>query len=178
MGSSVFIARSRTVVARDEFGRFAAECNAATRDGIEDIVKDGAAASRRYAPVGTKVDTRPGHIPLKRSIRYEARGLRGEWYSVSKHALPQELGAAPHLIVGKVRFFWTKANEWFVWNHPRFGPVGSGKRYENWTPGGGVTINHPGNPAQPFLEPAYEEVALHGGSIRRIKAAYRRHGLI
>lgn len=140
-------------------------------------MKDGARESRRIAPRGARKDPRPGHTPLHLSIRWKVEGMRGYWYSTSEHALPQELGSKPHMIVGKVKFFWLNSGEWFVWNHPKFGPRGSGKPYENWDEAGGATIRHPGNKAQAFLEPAFDRVARSGGTIRRVKASYRRHGL-
>ena len=161
----MFVAKSRTVRQRDEFGRFSARCSVATADAVRELVEKGAAASTDLAPEGKKIDTRPGHHPLKSSIESTAAGFTGYWYSTSLHAMPIEKGASAHPIHGKLHFTWKRGT--FVWNDPRF---------DNWDESG-ATVNHPGNAAQSFLEAGYNEVVRGGGTIRIVKRNYRKHGL-
>lgn len=167
--------KSRVVYSRNRAARYAKQADAAAMATVEEIIKQGARESRRLAPVGAQRDKRPGHTPLKRSIKTRIRGREGVWYSTSKHAMPIEVGAKPHFIVGKgIKFFWAKSGRWFWWNHPSFGP---GSPYQNWDPANGVVISHPGNKPQPFLEPAFEKVARHGATVRTAKRIYKRFGL-
>ncbi len=131
------IACSNKVVARNGFGRFTEACDEAARRTAQEAVERGAALSRTLAPIGHKVDGRT--IPLRDSIFSEMTGATsGRWVSVARHALPTEYGAGPHPITGDVSFFWERERRM-------------------WQPGENV-IDHPGNPAQPFLRPAYEIV--------------------
>ena len=80
----------------------------------------------------------------------------GEWYSIAPHAMFVEFGTAAHVIKGKLHFYWKGGT--FIWDDPHFGPVGSGKPYENWDESG-AWVFHPGTGAQPFLRPSYDRVA-------------------
>jgi hypothetical protein len=151
-------AKSRVVMARDNFGRFAARCDEAAVATVARTVKEGEEAARALAPVGKASGRKKGDIPLRRSMRSTSEGTRGYWYSISQHALYVELGTSPHIIKGRLHFFW-KGGE-FVWNNPHFGPVGSGRLYENWDESG-AWVFHPGTRAQPFLRPSYDQVARH-----------------
>lgn len=145
-------ARSKVVYTRN-FGKFARECEVAASKTADEVAKEGAKASRKMAPVGAKRDRRPGHTPLKRSIKVRKTGkARAEWYSTSAHALHVEFGTAPHFIIGNSVFFWENKGGWFVWNNPRY-------HHWNWDEINGVVIDHPGAKAQPFLIPAYDAVA-------------------
>lgn len=161
MADAIVTAKSRTIFKRSSFGRFAAECDVAATKTVEDTIKLGAATSRSMAPASgynvASYSKKPGYVPLRRSIRTRMRGATsGEWYSIAPHALFIELGTAGSTRhMGKARFYWKGGL--FVWNRPEFGPIGSGKDYENWD-ATGVWIRHPGNNANPFLEPAYDRV--------------------
>lgn len=151
--ATVVRARSKAVYARSSFGEFARECEAAADRTALKTAQAGARASRQLAPVGAKRDGRPGHVPLKKSIKSRMTGkARAEWYSVSKHALFVEFGTGPHFIIGKMSFDWSNAGTFFYWNNPKY-------YHYNWDETNGAVIRHPGAGAQPFLLPAYEMVA-------------------
>jgi hypothetical protein len=133
---------SNRVIMRDSFGRFIAECKQAGPKTVKDMVQDGAKLSRQMAPVGRDHDTRS--IPIKQSINYRVAGTTGYWFATARHALFQELGAGPHLILGSpfLQFFWEAEGR--MWVPGAMGPQD--------------VVNHPGNPPQPFLRPAYEVI--------------------
>ena len=144
-----------TLVARNEFGRFISECEAAATRTVEKAVEQGAELSRAMAPIGHKPD--PRTIPLKDSITtvmFSARS--GAWGSSARHALAQEQGASAHEITGFLGFYWEEKGKSFVWDDPR---------YDNWNEEEGATVHHPGNDAQPFLYPAYRVIAQRLGGI-------------
>lgn len=131
------LAVSNRVIMRDNFGRFRRECELAMGETIKQAVEDGAQLSRDLAPVGHKRD--PRTTKLKDSITaVVVSRTQGYWQASARHALAQELGAAPHEIPGEVHFFWEREGRW-------------------WEPGTN-TINHPGNAAQPYLRPAYQAI--------------------
>lgn len=141
---------SNKVIARNNLGRFIAECEIAGHRTIERAIDEGAQMSRREAPRGSKHD--PRTVPLKDSIVGVAHGTSGYWYSFARHALPQELGATPHPITGspELSFFWEEeGRNW----------IPASIYYKQ--PGLVDVINHPGNAPQPFLRPAYEYVMLN-----------------
>lgn len=142
-----YLAVSNRVYSKNALGQFAARCERAGVKTVEKAVTEGAKMSRKLAPEGSKVD--PRTVPLKDSIFSHNVGTYGFWYSVARHAMPQEFGAGPHVITGDPSLgFWWEAEG------------------RNWipaavyfkSPGLIDVINHPGNPAQPFLRPAYEVV--------------------
>ena len=137
-----YLSISNRVHYRDNFGRFIAQCKAAGPKTVEDMVKDGAKLSRQMAPVGSDDD--PRSIPIKQSINYRVAGTSGYWYATARHALAQELGAGPHTIMGSphLQFYWD--NEGRMWQPGAMGPVD--------------IVNHPGNPPQPYLRPAFEVI--------------------
>lgn len=142
------IAVSNRVIARNGIGQFRVACERAAERTIKRAVNDGAELSRSFAPVGPKHDERT--IPLAASIKARMTGsTSGEWYSTARHALPQEFGAGPHVIAGNphLRFFWEAAGRMFV---------PAEEFYHQ--PGLVSIVNHPGNPASPFLRPAYNQV--------------------
>lgn len=157
--------RSNFVVARDNTGRFLAGVDRRARKTVERGVERGARYSRQLAPRGKnrhRYDSRPGYVPLKNSIRTRVSisGTQGYWYSIAPHAKYVEFGTDPHLIEGKLVFWWRGGLFW--WDNYRYGPVGSGKPYENWVEGQGAWVYHPGTKAQPFMRPAYERLRLGG----------------
>lgn len=132
------IAVSSHVIARNEMGRFIEDCKLAARQTVEDLVNEGADLSRALAPSGHKVDPRTTKLKASISSTMVSR-THGYWYAEARHAMAQEFGAGPHPIPGNVSFLWEREGRW-------------------WIPGTN-TINHPGNPAQPYLRPAYQAVA-------------------
>ena len=141
------------VAARNGLGQFIKECEVAGGLTVQDMVDMGAAESRRQAPVGHKHDRRS--IPLRESIHSEMTGrTSGRWVATARHAMFVEKGTGPHEIVSShFSFFWENAGRM-------------------WIPGLFQTpdiINHPGTPAEPYLEPAYHKV------MARWRALARRH---
>lgn len=153
------VATSKMVFERNRIGQFAEACERAAESTMRRTVAEGARMSREFAPTGhnrARYAARPGYVPLKRSIKTHFEGRhRGYWYSIAPHAKYVEEGTSAHIIKGKLRFFW--GGGYWYWNNPMFGPVGSGKPYENWDESGGW-VRHPGTHAQPFLMPAYKYV--------------------
>lgn len=142
---------SNRVIARNSIGRFIEACSEAAFETVQDSIKEGAKLSREMAPVGHKHDSRT--IPLRDSIEWTMTGrTSGHWQATARHALPQELSAAPHEIVGSpgLRFFWEARGRMFE----------PAEIYYN-EPGLVTVVSHPGNPAQPYLRPAYEIVMGH-----------------
>jgi hypothetical protein len=150
------IATSNQVIVRNNMGRFISELEAAGGATVDDMLKEGAALSRALAPRGKK-PTRRGDIPIADSIfiRKISR-TAGVWGSASKHALPQETGSKRHDIPGNpgLRFWWERKGRMF---EPAKGKI--------------TVVDHPGNPAHPFLRPAYERV--FGGWMKFARKNYR-----
>jgi hypothetical protein len=141
----VELAVSTRVYARNSLGQFIADCKGAGSATVESLVSDGADLSRDLAPVGGKPD--PRTIPLKDSIGWVMlSATSGAWFATARHALPTEFGGAPHIIEGNpgLRFYWEEAGRMWIPASDFYGQ-----------PGLVDVINHPGNPAQPYLRPAY-----------------------
>lgn len=139
------------VSARNSLGQFIRQIEDAGHDTVEDLIEMGAAEARRQAPRGTRHDRRT--IPLADSIFTRMFSKNdGMFGSSARHALPQETGAKPHIIVSdKFNFFWENAGRM-------------------WIPGlfrNPDIINHPGNPPQPFLRPAFNLVMSRWREIAR-----------
>lgn len=140
---------SPRVVARNGFGQFARDCDRAGQQTVEDLVEEGAQLSRALAPKGAKPD--PRTQKLAQSITTRMRGRKsGYWVAEARHAMPQETGARRHTIVGDpdLRFFWVRKGRMFIPARELDGATGDEI----------TVVNHPGNPARPFLRPAYEIV--------------------
>lgn len=135
---------STRVIARNNFGRFIADVEGAATATVEEAIEKGVTMSKGMAPVGSRHDSRD--IPIIDAFYTHMLGrTSGVWGNDSGHALFQELGTGPHLIIGSpfFRFFWESAGRW--WIPGLFGDQD--------------IINHPGNPPQPFMKPAYEVIA-------------------
>lgn len=129
------IAVSNKVIARDEFGRFIAECEAAGIATMRDIANKGAELSREFAPVGKRDDPRTRH--LKESITAHYSGTTAYWKADARHAvIVEKTGSVWHTQTGDVSFFWEKAGRM-------------------WKPGINL-IRHPPTAPKPYLRPAYE----------------------
>lgn len=130
------VAVSNRVIARSSFGRFIQACSIAGENMMRDMAEDGAQLSRELAPKGAKDDPRTPH--LADAITAHHTATSAQWQATARHALAQELGGAAHLQSGWVHFFWEREGR-------------------EWEPGWNM-INHPGNPAHPYLRPAYEAI--------------------
>ena len=138
------------VAARNNLGQFISDIERAGEATVRQMVEEGAKLSRAQAPVGVKHDRRT--VPLKDSIFTQMHGrTNGSWFSVARHALAIEKGARAHLIVGDpfMKFFWEAAGR--MWIPGLYGEPD--------------IINHPGNEAQPFMEPALVQVMSRWRSI-------------
>ena len=142
---------SNKVIVRDEFGQFIADVMGAATKSIQEAVDEGAALSRKLAPSRARKDART--IKLNKSIRSEITSrTSGQWIATARHALPIELGAAPHDLPGNVSFFWEEQGRpWYAYNSP--------EAFENLGWSGNEIIRHPGNAPQPYLRPAYVKIA-------------------
>ncbi len=132
-----------SIFARDSFGRFIAESDAAGTRVVDRLVIDGARYARSLAPSKT------GRLRATiQPIMFSSR--EGSWTVGTHYWEAQEEGASPHPITGQVRFYWTKMDRM-------------------WRPGSN-TISHPGNPAVRFMEHSYDRV--RGESSAVMRAAY------
>lgn len=132
---------SRAIMERDRFGQFISAIERAGDDLLEDYANKMSRSAKEKAPVRSG-RLRDGIMPVRLG--------HNEWRVVSTapHAMPIEKGARPHPISAYVRFFWEKQGR--VWMHP--------DEYFNLTGHAGADpIMHPGNAAQPYLEPAFEQ---------------------
>ena len=123
------------VIARNNFGRFIAECEQAAENTVEDTVSEGADIAASLAPKRT--------LRLASSIKpFMLSRTSGVWGSNVPYAAAQEKGAAPHPISAYVSFYWHKVGR--QWLPP--------PAYERITGRPGADpIQHPGNPARHFL---------------------------
>ena len=140
------IAISNRVVARNSLGRFIADCEQAGHDTVDKLVERGESLSRRMAP------KRSGALAASISSHMLSR-TSGVWQAMAPYALFQERGTTPHIMIGNefFSFFWDEAGR--MWVPGLFGSPD--------------IINHPGNPPQPFLRPAYEAVMAMAMSVAR-----------
>lgn len=142
------VAFTTKVFWRNDIGQFAAACERAGTETVKAAIEEGADISRMLAPKGDKID--PRTIPLAASIQSEMTGATsGRWFATARHAAPQEFGGRPHPITGRVMFWWEKEGR-------------------PWMPGGNM-IQHPGNPAHPYLMPAYEIISKRIMEIAKAK---------
>lgn len=141
---------SNAVMESDEFNRFIALAERGGTRLMEDLADKMESRAKRYAPY------RSGR--LRRGIRAILLNNNRELRVVTDvpYGWVMEEGSRPHFIHGvRANFEWKGGR--FVWNNPRFGPVGSGKRYENWSPGYGATVRHPGTKAHYFFRRSFQE---------------------
>lgn len=141
---------TNAVMESDEFNRFIALAERSGDRLMEDLANKFEDRAQRYAPMRTG--------RLKRSIKAVLLNNNRELRIVTDvpYARVMEEGSRPHPIHG-VRATFTWKGGTFVWNDPRYGPVGSGKRYENWTPGYGATVRHPGTKGHFFFRRSFME---------------------
>lgn len=142
------LAVSNRVVARNGIGQFLTACERGAEETVKEAVKRGERMSKRMAPEGHKAD--PRTLPL-RAAMYSQMTSRtsGYWANFARHALPVEFGAGPHDIPANVHFFWEKMGRFWMTPDEYLRRTGFP---------GADPIHHPGNPAQPYLRPAYEAI--------------------
>lgn len=139
---------SPRLILRNDLGRFISEVEAGSQRLTSKLVERGAQLSRALAPVGHKHDRRT--IPLRDSIGHEMHGrTAGSWFATARHAMAQEKGGRSHIITGDphLSFYWEAAGRRWI---------PADEFYHQ--PGLVDVVNHPGNPAQPYLRPSYEIV--------------------
>lgn len=142
------VANSNHVLTRNQFGRFINAVEAGNGAALTEALNDGVEISRSLAPKGHKRDKRTRSIQDSFYIRRVSR-IEGYWGNSARHALPQETGSKRHPITGRVTFWWEKKGRL-------------------WHPGDNI-IDHPGNPAHPYLRPSYEVV------MKRMPEYLRKH---
>jgi hypothetical protein len=141
------VAVSNRVLARNNLGQFIAACQRAATETVEEAIKEGEDLAKDFAPEGHKKD--PRTVTLREGMYHKMlSATSGEFGCRARHALPQEFGAVPHDITGNVTFWWDAEGR-------------------PWLPGHNV-IKHPGNPASPYLRPAYSAIMAR---VMRIAAA-------
>lgn len=160
---------------QDRFGRFISDAERAGSRLLENIGEAMVRQAKENAPVKTG--------RLKRSIRSVMLSNNREVrvFSDVPYAGVMEHGSKPHRIHGvRANFDWVGGR--FVWNDPRYGPIGEefddlrggGGRearrrghynrqrnkssYQNWTYAHGATVNHPGTEARRFMGRAFDRV--------------------
>ena len=151
------VAVSNRVIARSAIGRFIEDCSRAAHETVREMVEEGAQLSRDMAPVGVKHDSRT--LPLAQSIVPQMFSrTSGGWVATARHSLAQELGARPHTIEGNpdLSFFWEERGRRFIPAQDYYG-----------RPGMVTVVNHPGNPPQPYLRPAYERIMVRWSRIAK-----------
>lgn len=146
---------SNAIIERDELGRFIREIERSGSNIIDQLGNKLETRARRYAPYRTG--------RLKRSIKAVvlSNGREVRITSSVPYALVMEEGSRPHLIHGvRANFEWRGG--YFVWNNPKYGPMGSAEgtmdegRYENWDRHG-ATVRHPGTRGYFFFRRAFRE---------------------
>jgi hypothetical protein len=162
------VATTKTVIARDNFGRFLRECEIAGELTVQEAVEEGAKISKALAPRGKKKDTR-SPTKLWRSIQpYMLTPTSGGWGSDHRAALPQEYGTRPHKIPGNpdLHFWWHRMGRYFVasrfyyfnydYYNDEYFDIRTGESVGPERPMVQTVVRHPGHKAQPFLGPAYK----------------------
>jgi hypothetical protein len=134
---------SNRVIVRNSFGQFISECEAAGQKTVDAVLEEIVEEARERAPIGYKSD--PRTVTLRDGFFIQKLGrTSGVIGNFARHALAIEKGARPHPIVGQptMKFYWEAERR--MWIPGLFGKPD--------------VINHPGNDAQPFMEPAYRAV--------------------
>lgn len=142
------VAVSNQVIYRSNKGQFLANINGGATRTVQRTIDRGVELSKGYAPIGRKPDERT--VPLHAGFFTKMlSSTAGVWGNFARHALPIELGAGPHQIPGNpaLRFYWEAMGR--MW-------IPAEIFYQQ--PGLPDLVNHPGNAAQPFLRPAYEDI--------------------
>lgn len=131
------VAVSNRVSVRSSMGQFIAACEEGATATVREAIQRGERMSADMAPRGRRMDPRTVSI-VGGMFSKMTSSTSGVWGSTARHALAQEFGGRAHTQTGDVSFFWEKP-------------------WRMWEPGDNE-IQHPGNPAHPYLRPAYEAV--------------------
>lgn len=135
-------------------GRYASSVDERTRRAANAIGREGVKMAREAAPSGPPRADYARRARVKDSIGYERLGMtRVRWFIKGGQryaaAAAQETGAGGHIIRGNpLHFFWERQGRWVKTEQ----------------------VQHPGNPAQPFLQKSYE--AMNGGRAVAIARKY------
>jgi hypothetical protein len=149
--------RSEGYIERDEWGRFIKKIERGGEEFLDAVADDFETRARRYAPVRTG--------RLRASIRAVVSGQTVFVISNAPYARHMEYGTKAHLIPGvKANFQWKGG--YFIWNDPKYGPIGTGKEYENWNSSGAI-VRHPGTRGYFFFHRAYREVMSESAATLR-----------
>ena len=142
---------SHAVMEQNSMGRFIKEAERSGDMLMERLADSMEGKAKRFAPVRTG--------KLRDSIvgRVLNNGREASLWTDVPYAGVMEEGSKPHRIHGvRATFMYKKGTREFVPANFRYGPVGSGKRYENWTVRHGATVKHPGTKPYKFFQRAYE----------------------
>lgn len=155
---------SNVVMERDNFNRFIKDIERSGDRFMEDMAARFERRARQRAPMRTG--------RLKRSIKSVLYDNKRRLVVLSDvpYGKVQEEGSRPHAIHGvRANFRWRGG--FFVWNDPRFGPVGGHqtethkRHYENWTWEHGATVWHPGTKPKHFFRDAYRETMAEARTV-------------
>lgn len=113
------------VTARDSLGRYLAKLHEAAVRTVEETVRDGSTFAKGIVPVRSGALQRSVHGVMLSSTT-------GGVIWGTNHWEVQDKGGPPHLMPGRVRFFWAREGR-------------------EWDPGGSNMIRHPGNPGRGFV---------------------------
>lgn len=157
--------QTKAIVERDSFGQFIATAERAGDDILEELGDKMEWRAKQQAP------RRTGRLAASIRAVVTADGRTVRLVSNVPYAAVMEFGSRPHQIHGvRANFRWRGGR--FVWNSPSYGPIGSGKQYENWTWSGGATVNHPGTKPHYFFRYAFERTWPEANEVMR--RVYRR----
>lgn len=141
---------SKAVLEQDRWGHFISKAERSGDDLMEELQRKMEYKAKQYAPVRTG--------RLRRSIKARLFNHKRELRLGSDvpYTGVMEEGSRPHLIHGvRAKFDWRGGE--FDWRDFRYGPVGSGRPYENWTRAYGATVRHPGTKPHRFFAQAFTE---------------------
>lgn len=175
---------SSTVMEHDNFNRFIKDIERSGHRFMEELGNDMEKRAKRYAPFRT------GRLrnSIKAVLYDNHKRLRV--LSNVPYAGVMEHGSQAHLIHGvRANFDWKKGR--FVWNDPRYGPIGekfdpnnpAGGReasirghhrrqrrkseYQNWTYAHGATVRHPGTNPYDYFGRAFRETWPEARTVMR-----------
>jgi hypothetical protein len=124
--------------ARNLLGQFASHLDGAAMATLTETLEVGLQTAKAAAPDGPARDDYGRRVKLRENIHIVMfSSTSGAIRIDAVNALSQETGAVPHSIdavnADNLVFFWEKAGRMFVGPH----------------------VDHPGNPAQPYMEVAF-----------------------
>lgn len=177
---------SSTVMEHDNFNQFIKDIERSGHRFMEDLGNKMEKRAKTYAPMRT------GRLrsSIKAVVYDNHKRLRV--LSDVEYAGVMEHGSRPHMIHGvRANFDWKHGR--FVWNDPRYGPIGEDFRedgsresrrrghyrrqhrksaYQNWTYEHGATVRHPGTKPYEFFGRAFRDTWPEARTVMR--QAYHR----